>query len=180
MQLWVVGCVDLWSTETGGEPIQHYQSPGAIQVMALSPDSPVLGSVTGPNIRLDHANDQGYWRTLHQAQLPKNVRCTSWFLTTPVWCFWPENMLVRQVEGLVLVPGRGSQHPLAALRAGEGVYLLDPREEKPWTIHSVYGHPVTCLDTSDCLVAFGVKRAGWAMHDGGNKVCSRRRRDECG
>ncbi|XP_003975242.2 F-box/WD repeat-containing protein 8 [Takifugu rubripes] len=144
------GCVDLWSTETGGEPIQHYQSPGAIQVMALSPDSPVLGSVTGPNIRLDHANDQGYWRTLHQAQLPKNV------------------------EGLVLVPGRGSEHPLAALRAGESVYLLDPREEKPWTIHSVYGHPVTCLDTSDCHVAFGVKRAGWAMHDGGNKihVCS--------
>uniref|UniRef100_A0A674P8F4 F-box and WD repeat domain containing 8 n=1 Tax=Takifugu rubripes TaxID=31033 RepID=A0A674P8F4_TAKRU len=126
------GCVDLWSTETGGEPIQHYQSPGAIQVMALSPDSPVLGSVTGPNIRLDH------------------------------------------VEGLVLVPGRGSEHPLAALRAGESVYLLDPREEKPWTIHSVYGHPVTCLDTSDCHVAFGVKRAGWAMHDGGNKihVCS--------
>lgn len=80
MQLWVVGCVDLWSTETGGEPIQHYQSPGAIQVMALSPDSPVLGSVTGPNIRLDHANDQGYWRTLHQAQLPKDVCCTSWFL----------------------------------------------------------------------------------------------------
>lgn len=71
-----------------------------------------------------------------------------------------------------MVPGRATQHPLAALRAGESVYLLDPREETPWTIHCVYGHPVTCLDTSDCCVAFGVKRSGWAMHDGGNKVCS--------
>lgn len=69
----VKGCVDLWSTETGGEPIYHYQSLGEIQALALSPDSPVLASVTGPNIRLDHADDQGYWRTLHQAQLPKNV-----------------------------------------------------------------------------------------------------------
>uniref|UniRef100_H3DDT7 F-box and WD repeat domain containing 8 n=1 Tax=Tetraodon nigroviridis TaxID=99883 RepID=H3DDT7_TETNG len=144
------GCVDLWSTETGGEPIHHYQSPGEIQAVALSPDSPVLASVAGPNVRLDHADDRGYWRSLHQAQLP------------------------RHVEGLVLVPGRATQHPLAALRAGESVYLLDPREEKPWSIHSVYGHPVTCLDTSDCYVAFGVKRSGWAMHDGGNKihVCS--------
>lgn len=87
-------------------------------------------------------------------------------------------MFLWQVEGLVLVPGRTAQHPLAALRAGESVYLLDPREEKPWTIHSVYGHPVTCLDTSDCCVAFGVKRSGWAMHDGGNKVCSLFRCDE--
>lgn len=65
--------MDLWSTETGGEPIHHYQSLGKIQAMALSPDSPVLGSVVGPNIRLDHTDDQGYWRTLHQAPLPKNV-----------------------------------------------------------------------------------------------------------
>lgn len=141
--------------------------------MALSQDSPVLGSMTGPNIRLDHTDDRGYWRTLHQSRLPKTVRWTNWFLTTRVWCvLWPEIMFVWQVEGLVLVPGRGARQPLAALRAGENVYLLDPREEKPWTIHSVYGHPVTCLDTSDCHVAFGVKRAGWAMHDGGNKVCS--------
>lgn len=76
--------MDLWSTETGGEPIHHYQSPGGIQVMALSQDSTVLGSVTGPNIRLDHTDDQGYWRTLHQTRLPKAVRRTNWFLTTLV------------------------------------------------------------------------------------------------
>lgn len=79
-------------------------------------------------------------------------------------------MSVRQVDSLVLVPARGQQRPLVALTAGETVYLLDPQEEEPRTLHSVYGHPVTCLDASDSLVAFGVKRTGWAMHDGGNKV----------
>ncbi|XP_049906599.1 F-box/WD repeat-containing protein 8 [Epinephelus moara] len=144
------GCVDVWSTETGGEPIHHYQIPGRIQALALSPDSPILCSAAGPDIRLDRADDHGYWRTLCQARLPKTV------------------------ESLVLVPGREQQSSLAALAAGEAVYLLDPREEEPRTLHSVYGHPVTCLDTSDSHVAFGVKRTGWAMHDGGNKihVCS--------
>lgn len=70
------------------------------------------------------------------------------------------------------MPGRRQQCLLAALAAGEAVYLLDPREDEPRTLHSVYGHPVTCLDTSDSDVAFGVKRSGWAMHDGGNKVGS--------
>ena len=71
---------------------------------------------------------------------------------------------------MVLVPGRGQQSPLVALRAGDTVHLFDPQEEEPRTLHSVYGHPVTCLDASDCHVALGVKRTGWAMHDGGNKV----------
>ncbi|XP_026177715.1 F-box/WD repeat-containing protein 8 [Mastacembelus armatus] len=140
------GCVDLWSTETGGEPIHHYQSPGRIQALALSPDSPVLGSAAGCDIRLDCADDRGYWRMLCHAQLPKIV------------------------ESLVLVPGRRQQSPLAALAAGEAVYLLDPQEDEPRTLHSVYAHPVTCLDASDSNVAFGVKRTGWAMHDGGNKI----------
>ncbi|XP_078107448.1 F-box/WD repeat-containing protein 8 isoform X1 [Sander vitreus] len=140
------GCVDLWSTETGGEPLLHYQSTGRIQALALSPDSPVLCSAAGPDIRLDCADDRGYWRTVCQARLPKTV------------------------ESLVLVPGRGQQCPLAALVAEEAVYLLDPREEQPRTLHSVYGHPVTCLDASDSHVALGVKRTGWAMYDGGNKI----------
>ncbi|XP_074495101.1 F-box/WD repeat-containing protein 8 isoform X2 [Sebastes fasciatus] len=140
------GCVDLWSTETGGEPIHHYQSPERIQALALSPDSPILGSAAGPDIRLVRADDRGYWRTVCQAQLPKTI------------------------ESLVVVPGRGQLWPLAALTAGEAVYLLDPREEEPRTLHSVYGHPLTCLDASDSHVAFGVKRTGWAMHDGGNKI----------
>ncbi|KAL3975431.1 hypothetical protein ACER0C_021317 [Sarotherodon galilaeus] len=140
------GCVDLWSTETGGEPIYHYQTPGRIQVLALSPDSPVLISATGSDVRLDCAKDCGYWRTVCQTQLPKTV------------------------ESMTLVPGRDQQSPLAALAAGESMYLLDPREEEPLMLHSVYGHPVTCLDASESHVAFGVKRTGWAMHDGGNKI----------
>lgn len=140
------GCVDLWSTETGGEPIYHYQTTGRIQVLSLSPDSPVLISATGSDVRLDCAKDCGYWRTVCQTQLPKTV------------------------ESMTLVPGRDQQCPLAALAAGESMYLLDPREEEPLMLHSVYGHPVTCLDASESHVAFGVKRTGWAMHDGGNKI----------
>lgn len=79
-----------------------------------------------------------------------------------------------QVESLVFVASRGQQHPLAALSAGEAVYLLDPREEEqPRVLHQVYGHPVTSLDASDSQVAFGVKRTDWGMLDGGNKVGSR-------
>ncbi|XP_037338647.2 F-box/WD repeat-containing protein 8 isoform X2 [Pungitius pungitius] len=145
------GCVDLWSTETGGEPVHHYQSPERIRALALSPDGAALGSAAGAHVRLVAADDRGYWRELCRARLPKNV------------------------ESLVLVPGRGQVGPLAALSAGDAVHLLDPRwGGGPRTLHSVYGHPVTCLDASASQVAFGVKRAGWAAHDGGNKihVCS--------
>lgn len=72
----VLGCVDLWSTETGGEPIHHYQSPGRIQTLALSCDSPVLASSAGPDVRLDCADDRGYWGTRCQARLPKPVSGT--------------------------------------------------------------------------------------------------------
>ncbi|XP_029016420.1 F-box/WD repeat-containing protein 8 [Betta splendens] len=140
------GCVDVWSTETGGEPIHHYQSPGRIQTLALSCDSPVLASSAGPDVRLDCADGRGYWRTLYQTHVPKPV------------------------ESLVVVPGRRQELPLAALAAGESLYLLDPREEQPRVLHSVYEHPITCLDASQAHAAFGVKRSGWAMHDGGNKV----------
>ncbi|CAN9512945.1 unnamed protein product [Ophioblennius macclurei] len=140
------GCVDLWSTETGSVPIHHYQSAGKVQALALSPDSPALASASGPDVRLDHASDCGYWRTVCKAQLPKAV------------------------ESLVMVAGRGQQCPLVTLAAGETVYILDPREEKPRTLHFVYGHPVTCLDASDSQAAFGVKRTDWAMLDGGNKI----------
>lgn len=80
--------------------------------------------------------------------------------------------LLWQVESLVLVPDRADQSPLLVLAAGEDVCLLNGGEEQPQTLHSVYGHPVTCLDASNSLAAFGVKRTGWAMHDGGNKVSS--------
>ncbi|XP_053726685.1 F-box/WD repeat-containing protein 8 [Synchiropus splendidus] len=140
------GCVDVWSTETGGDPIHHYQTPGRLQALSLSPDSPVLVSAVGTEVRVDRADEHGYWRPLCLRQLPKTV------------------------ESLVALPSRGRQSPLVALSAGESVFLLDPQDEEPRTLHSVYGHPVTCLDTCSSRVAFGVKRTGWAMHDGGNKI----------
>lgn len=139
------GCVDLWSSESGGSPILHYQIPGRIQALALSPDSPVLMSAAGSDVRLDRSDDRGYWRTSCRVQLP------------------------NAVDGVILVPGRDQQRPLAALSAGECVYLLEEGEE-PRSVHHVYGHPVTCLDASHSQLAFGVKRSGWAMHDGGNKI----------
>lgn len=69
----------------------------------------------------------------------------------------------------MLVPGRAQQHPLAALTAGDNVFLLD-HQGVSRTLHSVYGHPVTCLDASHVLLAFGVKRSGWMEHDSGNRV----------
>ncbi|XP_064153580.1 F-box/WD repeat-containing protein 8 [Anguilla rostrata] len=88
--------------------------------------------------------EKGYWRTLCQAELPKPV------------------------ESLLLVPEKRGA-PLAAASAGDTVYLLRP-ERDPGILHSVYGHPVTCLDADPSRAALGVKSSGWAMHDGGNKI----------
>lgn len=57
--------------------------------------------------------------------------------------------------------------------ADESVYLLDSRwneEQEPRVLHSVYGHPVTCVDVSPGRAALGIKSCGWGMNDGGNKV----------
>ncbi|XP_072289641.1 F-box/WD repeat-containing protein 8 [Eucyclogobius newberryi] len=140
------GCVDVWSTETGGQPIYHYQCPEGIRTLALSPDAPVLGSSSGSDVRLDRPDDCGYWKTVCRAHLSKTV------------------------ESLVVVPGKEKPGPMAAVAAGDSVYLLDSQTQEPHTLHSVYGHPVTCLDVSQTQVAFGVKRTGWGMHDGGNKI----------
>ncbi|CAL1615746.1 unnamed protein product [Knipowitschia caucasica] len=139
------GCVDVWSTETGGQPIHHYQGSEGIRTLALSPDAPILGSSSGMDIRLDRPDDCGYWRTVCRAHLSKTV------------------------ESLVVLPGKEQPGPVAVAAAGDSVYLLDQTED-PHALHCVYGHPVTCLDASQTQVAFGVRRSGWAMHDGGNKI----------
>ncbi|XP_057687546.1 F-box/WD repeat-containing protein 8-like isoform X1 [Corythoichthys intestinalis] len=140
------GCVDLWSTQMGGEPIYYHQTAGVHEALVLSLDGSVLASATDCDVRLDGADDCGTWKMLSLIRLPK-----------PVY-------------NLVLVPGsRGQRRALTAAAAGESVYLLD-EEEEPRTLHSVYGHPVTCLDASEQLVALGVKHSSWTMHDGGNKI----------
>lgn len=112
-------------------------------------------------------------------QMPKSVKRSLILKESAVHYYCCKNKVrcasvlsLWQVESLVLVPGRGQEHPLAALTVAETVYLLNPQDEEPRTLHSVYGHPVTCLDASNSHVALGVKRTGWAMHDGGNKVSS--------
>ena len=68
-----VDSVEVWSAETGGEPVFHYQSVGRVHALALSPDSPTLASATGVDVRLDQPDQRGYWKTLVQARLPKPV-----------------------------------------------------------------------------------------------------------
>ncbi|XP_077417651.1 F-box/WD repeat-containing protein 8 [Vanacampus margaritifer] len=141
------GCVDVWSTRTGGDPIYHHQAAEIHRALALSPDGSVLASAVHSEVRLDGADDRGAWRMLTMTRLAKPV------------------------HSLALVPGnRGwRRRALTAVAAGESVYLLDEHEESR-TLHSVYGHPVTCLESSQRHVAFGVRRGGWAMHDAGNKI----------
>ncbi|XP_035642158.1 F-box/WD repeat-containing protein 8 isoform X1 [Oncorhynchus keta] len=149
------GCVDVWSTETGQEPVHHFQIPGRVHALALSLESPTLATAAGLDVRLDQPDERGYWRTLCQATLPK----------PRLW---------SQVESMVVVPwagGRGGDSvPLVALSAGETVFLLAPEDLEPRVLHTVYGHPITCLDASASHAALGVKSCGWAMNDGGNKI----------
>uniref|UniRef100_A0A8C7UKD4 F-box/WD repeat-containing protein 8 n=1 Tax=Oncorhynchus mykiss TaxID=8022 RepID=A0A8C7UKD4_ONCMY len=134
------GCVDVWSTETGQEPVHHFQIPGRVHALALSLESPTLATAAGLDVRLDQPDERGYWRTLCQATLPK-----------PVSLPW-------------------DSVPLVALSAGETVFLLAPEDLEPRVLHTVYGHPITCLDASASHAALGVKSCGWAMNDGGNKI----------
>lgn len=142
------GCVDVWSTETGLEPIHQYQHLQRVHALDLSPDCPALASASGPEVWLDAPDERGYWRSQCLIQLPKPV------------------------DGVLVVPGRRDFHLVTAW-AGESVYLLDSRwkkEEEPNVFHSVYGHPVTCVDVTASRAALGVKSCGWGMNDGGNKI----------
>ncbi|NP_001108050.1 F-box/WD repeat-containing protein 8 [Danio rerio] len=142
------GCVDVWSTVTGLEPIHQYQHLQRVHVLDLSPDGPALASASGPDVRVDAPDEQGYWRSQSLVQLPKPV------------------------DGVLVVPGK-RDIPLVTAWAGESVYLLNSRpeeEQEPRVLHSVYGHPVTCVDTSPSRAAMGIKSCGWGMNDGGNKI----------
>ncbi|KAJ8415325.1 hypothetical protein AAFF_G00423050 [Aldrovandia affinis] len=138
------GLVDVWSTETGQEPIHRYQHLQGVTALALGSEGAAVATASGTEVRLDCPVDKGYWRTLCRSELPKPV------------------------ESLLLVPGKRGA-PLAAASAGETVYLLRPSQD-PGVLHSVYGHPVTCLDVGPSQAALGVKSCGWAMNDGGNKI----------
>lgn len=69
-----LGCVDVWSTETGLEPIHQYQHLQRVHALDLSPDCPALASASGPEVRLDSTDEHGYWRSQSLIHLPKPVR----------------------------------------------------------------------------------------------------------
>uniref|UniRef100_A0A8C9TST9 F-box and WD repeat domain containing 8 n=1 Tax=Scleropages formosus TaxID=113540 RepID=A0A8C9TST9_SCLFO len=138
------GSVDVWSTESGQEPVHHYQQLQGVQTVALGPKAVAVATASGTQVRVDSPEDSGSWTTLCQAELH------------------------APVESLLLVPEH-LEGPLAAVAAGDSVYLLGPGRG-PDVLHSIYGHPVTCLDVSAVRAALGVKSCGWAMNDGGNKI----------
>ncbi|KTG39612.1 hypothetical protein cypCar_00006564, partial [Cyprinus carpio] len=60
-----------------------------------------------------------------------------------------------EVDGISVVPGR-RDFPLVTVWADESVYVLDSRwneEQEPRVLHSVYDHPVTCVDMSPSRAA---------------------------
>ncbi|XP_006640378.2 F-box/WD repeat-containing protein 8 isoform X1 [Lepisosteus oculatus] len=137
------GAVDVWSTETGQEPIHHFQHLQKVQGLALGSDGATVASACGSRVRLDCPVDKGYWKMLYQTELQKPV------------------------EFLRLAPDT-EEVPLAVVSAAETVYLLRA-EQDPSVLHSVYGHPVTCMDVSSSQAALGIKSGGWVMNDG-NKI----------
>ncbi|KAL6465227.1 hypothetical protein MHYP_G00253600 [Metynnis hypsauchen] len=147
------GCVDVWSTEAGLEPIHHYQHLQRVHALDLSTDGPVLATASGLEVRVDSPDDGGYWKS----------RCIT--------------QLSKPVDGVLVVPGKRVL-PLVLAWAGESVSMLDSswnedeeeQNEGARLLHYVYGQPVTCLDVTAFRAALGVKSCGWGMNDGGNKV----------
>ncbi|XP_069475314.1 F-box/WD repeat-containing protein 8 isoform X2 [Ambystoma mexicanum] len=137
------GTIDVWSLMIGREPVHHYQHNQKIQALALSSECVAIATASGFQIKLESPDDRGYWRTLAQFSIPKLVNF------------------------LHLVPETGDT-AIGVAAADEVVYLLK-NGEPIQILHSVYGHPVTCLDVSSNMVAFGVKSYGWMMNEG-NKI----------
>ncbi|KAK6483603.1 F-box/WD repeat-containing protein 8-like isoform X1 [Huso huso] len=137
------GIVDVWSTEAGREPVHHYQHLQRVQGLALGAEGTIVATASGTQVRVERPTDKGYWETASQCELQKPVEFVQ---------------LLPQTDGGLL----------AVAAAADTVYLLRPGQEHG-VLHCVYGHPVTCLDTSFSLAAVGVKSHGWTMN-AGNKI----------
>lgn len=68
--------MDVWSTESGVEPIHHYQHLQPVCALDVSADAPVVTSASGSEVRVDTADDRGYWKTMGITQLAKPVSAT--------------------------------------------------------------------------------------------------------
>uniref|UniRef100_A0A671QX35 F-box and WD repeat domain containing 8 n=1 Tax=Sinocyclocheilus anshuiensis TaxID=1608454 RepID=A0A671QX35_9TELE len=130
----MVGDLYVWSSETS----HQYRNLQRVHALDLSPDSPAVASASGPDVRVDTPDEHGYWRSQCLLQLPKPVSLI----------------------------GDERDFPLVTSWADESVYMLDSRwneEQEPRVLHSVYGHPVTCVDVSPGRATLGIKSYGWAI-----------------
>lgn len=137
------GTVDVWSTVCSQEPVHHFQHNQGVQALALALDTAAVATASASEVHLESPDENGYWKSAFHYDVQK------------------------QISFLQLVPDSGSS-PTAVVTADDTVYVLKPHEE-PRTLHTVYGNPVTSLDVSSCLAAFGVRSFGRLMNDG-NKV----------
>ncbi|XP_039188420.1 F-box/WD repeat-containing protein 8 [Crotalus tigris] len=133
------GSVKVWSLLVGSEPIHWYRHNQKIQTLALSTEGATVATVSGFQVKVESANDKGYWGTVAEFEIPK----------------W--------VSLLCLVP-HTSGCPGAVVAAEDTVYYLKEGEPAK-VLHSVYGQPVTCLDISANEVAFGVRGFGWLINE---------------
>ncbi|XP_060105965.1 F-box/WD repeat-containing protein 8 [Heteronotia binoei] len=137
------GVVKVWSLMIGREPIHHYQHNQKIQAVALSPEGATVATASAFQVKVESANDKGYWETVADFEIQKLV------------------------NSLHLVP-KVTRCPVAVAAVDEAVYLLKAGEPTK-ILHSVYGQPITCLDVSANEVAFGVKGFSWLINET-NKV----------
>ncbi|KAL7986781.1 hypothetical protein Chor_013064 [Crotalus horridus] len=133
------GSVKVWSLLVGSEPIHRYRHNQKIQTLALSTEGATVATVSGFQVKVESANDKGYWGTVAEFEIPK----------------W--------VSLLCLVP-HTSGCPGAVVAAEDTIYYLKEGEPAK-VLHSVYGQPVTCLDVSANEVAFGVRGFGWLINE---------------
>ena len=56
----------MWHTEISADPIYQYHVTKAANHIALtSKETPLLLSISGPDMRVDHVNDTGQWQFMH-------------------------------------------------------------------------------------------------------------------
>ncbi|XP_060539752.1 F-box/WD repeat-containing protein 8 isoform X2 [Pantherophis guttatus] len=133
------GSVKVWSLLVGSEPIHRYQHNQKIQAMALSTEGATVATAAGFQVKVESANDKGYWGTLAEFEVQKWVSLLS---------------LMPQTSGC----------PAAVVAAEDAIYFL--KEGQPAKVlHCVYGQPVTSLDVSAKEVAFGVRGYGWLINE---------------
>ncbi|XP_013924885.1 PREDICTED: F-box/WD repeat-containing protein 8 [Thamnophis sirtalis] len=107
--------------------------------MALSTEGATIATASGFQVKVESANDKGYWGALAEFEIQKWVSLLR---------------LMPQTSGC----------PAAVVAAEDAIYFL--KEGGPAKVlHCVYSQPVTCLDVSAKEAAFGVRGQGWLINE---------------